>query len=677
MTLATAKQRLDELRTQLHEHAHRYYVIDDPLISDGEYDKLFQELVDLEDQYPELITADSPSRRVGGAPLTAFSQVEHRLPMLSLENAFSETDIIAFEERLLRFLNHPQPVSYVAEPKLDGLAVELVYHNGILVSGSTRGDGTTGEDISAQLRTINEIPLRLSTHVPELFEVRGEVYMSRDGFKALNEQQLAEGKSLFANPRNAAAGSLRQLDPAITASRPLHFFAYALAEPLLSGCETHFAMLDLLRNAGLPVNALSRQCPSIEKIITAFQELGALRDSLPYEIDGMVVKVDPLTLQDRLGTKARVPRWAIAWKFPATQATTLLRDVEFQVGRTGAITPVAILEPVLVGGVTVSRATLHNENEIRRKDLRIGDSVLIQRAGDVIPEIVKPIKELRTGNEKIIEIKAVCQSCRSLIAKVAGEAVLRCLNPECPAQRLRGLIHFASKAGLDIDGLGARYLEQLYDLDLIRDIPDLYDLRLDQLAVLDGWGQKSAENAIEAIAKSKKPLLGRLIAALGIRFIGEVTAATLERHFASLAELAAAHKEELLHLDGIGEQAASSIVQFFQDNRGQELLARLNQAGVQALRPAVDHKGALSGMTLVFTGSLQLFSRDEAKKLVKEHGGQIASTVTQKTTHVVAGENAGSKLKAARETGKTILSEQEFLHLIGQVTARPDAQHEN
>ena len=667
MNLNEAKERLGQLRALLHEHAHRYYVLDDPLIADGEYDQLFQELLSLEERFPELVAADSPSRRVGGAPLAAFSQVSHRLPMLSLENAFNDGDILAFEDRLRKFLNYTDEISYVAEPKLDGLAVELVYENGIFVSGSTRGDGTIGEDISLQLRTINEIPLRLKGSVPELLEVRGEVYMRKDGFIALNDQQQREEKPLFANPRNAAAGSLRQLDPAVTASRPLHFFAYALAEPVRSGCSTQHETLVFLGEAGLPVNTHFHPCSSISEVVKAFQDLGQLRHNLPYEIDGMVIKVNSLALQERLGTKARVPRWAIAWKFPATQATTYLVNVEFQVGRTGAITPVAILEPVLVGGVTVSRATLHNEDEIRRKNLCIGDQVLIQRAGDVIPEIVKSLVDLRCGHESVIAMPSHCPACDQLLERSANEAVLRCTNVHCPAQRLRGLIHFASKAGLDIDGLGAKYLEQLFDHGLIKDIPDLYNLTQGQLAVLDGWGEKSAENVIIAIAASKNPPLSRLIAALGIRFIGEVSASSLEKHFQSLEELARATHNQLLQLDGIGEQAASSIVQFFQSARGEELVARLKDAGIKARAASREASGLLAGMSLVFTGSLHLLSRDEAKKLVKEHGGQLTSTVTQKTTHVVAGEKAGSKLKAAQDLGKTILSETEFLRLVGRI----------
>ena len=660
-----AAERVRELQGLLHEHAHRYYVLDAPIISDGEYDALFQELLSLEKAYPELVTADSPSRRVGGAPLDRFSQVEHRVPMLSLENAFGDEDLREFEERLIRFLGQGLTLSYVAEPKLDGLAVELVYEDGVLTLGSTRGDGRTGEEITAQLRTVKAIPLRLRNAPPHLLEVRGEVFMGLNGLRMLNEQQLSQGRQPFANPRNAAAGSLRQLDPAITASRPLDFFAYGVSAPVDTGCRTHYEMLAYLQSLGLPVNSLTRQCGTIAEVIGAFKDLAALRHQLPYEIDGMVVKVDPLLLQERLGVKSRAPRWAVACKFPATQATTILRDVEFQVGRTGAVTPVALLEPVNVGGVTVSRATLHNQDELERKDLRYGDTVLIQRAGDVIPEIVKAVVETRTGAERKITMPTECPVCRHPLSRPEGEAVTRCHNPHCEAQRLRSLIHFTSKAGLDIEGLGKKYVEQLFELRIIRDIPDIFTLPREQLAGLEGWGEKSADNVISAVQERLSPPLGRLLAALGIRFIGEVTAAALERHFNDLESLVSASKEDLLEIEGIGEQAASSIVDYFSDARVTAMLGRLQQAGVHPLRPA-DSGGSLplAGQVILFTGSLQTVSRDEAKKLVKENGGQIATSVTQKTTLVVAGDKAGSKLTKALELGKTIVTEAEFLQRV-------------
>lgn len=666
MTTADPRRRISKLQQDLREHAHRYYVLDAPTITDGEYDRLFRELQELENQFPELVDADSPTQRVGGAPLTAFAQVEHRLPMLSLENAFAESDLFAFEDRLRRYLQAQVAIAYVSEPKLDGLAVELIYERGVLVQASTRGDGTIGEDITAQIRTISAIPLRLTGKADDL-AVRGEVFMRHAGFRRLNTQQLAENKPPFANPRNAAAGSLRQLDPAVTASRPLDFFAYGVASPQDTGCQTQADLLTFLSDLGIPTNPLTRRCADINEVIAAFAEMATKRHGLPYEIDGMVVKVDSLDLQERLGSKARAPRWAVAWKFPASQASTTLRDVEFQVGRTGAITPVAILEPVNVGGVMVSRATLHNQDEFLRKDLRLGDTVIVQRAGDVIPEIVKPVIELRSGEERPILMPTTCPSCSHPLERSADEVVTRCNNSHCPAQRRRSLIHFAAKPGLDIEGLGARAVEQLFDLGLIQDIPDIFNLQVDQLAGLEGWGEKSAENLIEAIAQRKNPPLGRFLAALGIRFVGEVTAAILEERYPSLPALAAATKDELLELSGIGSQAASAIVDYFSDPTVQEMLQRLAAAEVTPQPPQRrTDRLALSGLTLVFTGSLQLLSRDEAKKLVKEHGGQLATAVTRKTTHVVAGAKAGSKLKDAEAMGKIILSEAEFIEMIGK-----------
>ena len=663
----TAQQRVKELHRLLHEHNHRYYVQDAPVISDGEYDSLFAELLALEAAHPELVTPDSPSQRVGAPPLDKFQQVEHRVMMQSLENAFGDEDLIAFEERIQRFLNQQTVLSYVAEPKLDGLAVELVYEEGVLVLGSTRGDGRTGEEITAQLRTVRAIPLRLTGTAPPLLEVRGEIFMTKAGLTRLNEQQLDQGRQPFANPRNAAAGSLRQLDPAITGSRPLDFFAYGVSQPMATGCRTHYEMLESLHDLGLPVNTLTRRCSSIAEVIAAFNQLADERHNLQYEIDGMVVKVDDLGLQERLGTKARAPRWAIACKFPASQATTILRAVEFQVGRTGAVTPVAILEPVNVGGVMVSRATLHNQDELTRKDLRYGDTVLIQRAGDVIPEIVKPVLEKRCGDEQPIILPLNCPICDHPLERAAGEAVTRCHNPHCEAQRLRSIIHFTSKAGLDIDGLGKKNVEQLFSLGLIKDLPDIFTLTREDLRELDGWGEKSADKALAAIRARLTPPLARFLAALGIRFVGEVTAAALENHFRELEPLMAADRELLLEVEGVGEQAATSIVDYFSDGRVREMLSRLQEAGVAPQPPEETPAGLpLAGMVLLFTGTLTSISRNEAKKLVKEYGGTIATSVTQKMTHLVAGEKAGSKLTKAVELGKTILSEEEFLHLIGR-----------
>ncbi len=666
MDTAQAARRIDELTRELNDHAHRYYVLDDPIISDSEYDQLFRELQSLEQAFPDLARDDSPTSRVGGLPLDKFEQAQHRLPMLSLENGFSDQDIVDFARRLERYLNQPVSTGFSAEPKLDGLAVELVYRDGRFVSGSTRGDGLVGEDISSQLKTISSIPLALQSDRSDLLEVRGEVYMGKQGFSELNERQISQGLPPFANPRNAAAGSLRQLDPAVTAGRPLRFFAYGVSEPDTLPCTTQTGLLAHLQDIGFPVCPHNAFCDEIDAAVAWYNRLASMRHDLPYDIDGMVIKVDELNLQNRLGFKARAPRWAIARKFPATQATTSLVDVEFQVGRTGAITPVARLTPVSLDGATVSRATLHNQDEIDRKDLRIGDTVLVQRAGDVIPEVVKPIVEKRTGNESAISIPDRCPACDTEVVRPDGEAVSRCTNIFCPAQRLRGLIHFCSKAGLDIEGLGKRSVEQLFEAGIISDVVDLYNLDREALLRLEGWGEKSADNVLRAADQARTPPLADFIAALGIRYIGETSAILLQSHFGSLDDIVAAGIDDLLEIDGIGEQAARSLTDFFSNETTRDMLRRLRASGVAPVTNTRSEDQKLSGSTFLFTGSLASLSRDEAKKLVKEHGGTIASSVTKKVTHVVAGDKAGSKLTKAREAGKTILTEDDFAALLRQ-----------
>ncbi len=663
------RQRLAYLREQLDLHSYRYHVLDDPLIADGEYDQLFRELLALEERYPALRTGDSISQRVGGAPLAAFQSVEHRLPMLSLENAFTEQELFDFEERLRRFLNLDTPIAYMAEPKLDGLAVELVYHEGQLTVGSTRGNGQVGEEITVNLKTIPTIPLRLTVFgdqpLPALLEVRGEVFLSMRGFAALNEQRARDNEPLFANPRNAAAGALRQLDSRITAQRPLDFFVYGVADPAHLAATSHSAVLQKLRQLGFKINPHARQCASMVAVVEHFHELGRLRSTLPYDIDGVVVKVDDLDLQRRLGNKARSPRWAMAAKFAASQATTVLRDVEFGVGRTGAVTPVALLDPVVVGGVTVSRATLHNEDEVRRKDLHLGDTVLVQRAGDVIPEVVKAISENRPANARPVRMPVSCPECDSPLSRAAGEAVTRCLNPHCPAQRLQGLIHFVGKAGMDIDGLGKASLEQLAAAGLVNDIPDLYTLTAEQLQPLEGWGAKSAENAIAAISKSKQTTLAKFLAAIGIRHVGEVTAALLEQRFGTLAALQAASEADFLEVEGIGEQVADSLFRFFTDDTVRAVLTRLVELGLAFTPPRQVAAGLpLAGRVFLFTGTLSACSRSEAKAMVKTRGGQVASAMNKKVTDLVCGEAAGSKLKQAEELGIRILGEAEFQELV-------------
>nr|MBF0222658.1 NAD-dependent DNA ligase LigA [Desulfobulbaceae bacterium] len=662
--MQSINHRLTELRQKLNFHAHRYYVLDDPLISDGEYDELFQELLGLEAEYPALVDSDSPSQRVGGAPLASFDQVEHRVPMLSLENAFGISDFRNFEERIQRFLQTDLPIDFIAEPKLDGLAVELVYQEGRFVVGSTRGNGYVGEDITANLKTIQAIPLKLQGISPPLLEVRGEVFLPLSGFEALNAQRASAGEPLFANPRNAAAGSLRQLDSKIAAARPLDFYCYGISDSLQTQCESQSELFELFRALGFKVNPLRKVCTGAEAVEQHFNCIQEQRSELVYDIDGVVVKVNRFDLQKRLGNKARSPRWAIAWKFAAQQATSRILDIEFGVGRTGVITPIAILEPVTVGGVVVQRATLHNEDEVRRKDLHLGDTVLVQRAGDVIPEIVKAIATKRTGAERPIVMPQNCPVCETALFRAVGEAALRCPNAYCPAQQIRALSHYCGKAGLDIEGLGKRAVEQLYEKGLVVDLPDIYSLDSHALAGLEGWGVKSAQNVLQAIEASKKTTLSRFVAALGIRFVGEVTAQLLEQHFETIEMLRTSKYADFLEVEGIGAQAATSLAEYFSLPDSVKIVDRLIEKGVCFTQKESQKSKALSDCVFVFTGTLQLFSRSEAKSRVKDLGGQVASSVSKKVTHVVCGEKAGSKRQKAEELGCAILSETEFSALV-------------
>jgi DNA ligase (NAD+) len=668
MDRVQAEKRLAELRRDLSYHAHRYYVLDDPVIADGEYDLMFRELLDLEKRYPDLITPDSPSLRVGGPVLDRFEEVGHAYPMLSLDNIFNEQELAGFEEKIRRFLNSDVPLVYSAEPKLDGLAVELVYDKGIFVQGATRGDGLVGENITAQLQTVQTVPLQLrkgNADVPEQLVVRGEVFLPRSGFDALNRERAAAGEPLFANPRNAAAGSLRQLDPAVTASRPLSFFVYAVADTTTVPCTNLEELFSWLARLGFRVNPLVRFCNSLDEVRARYEHLQKIRHDLDYEIDGMVVKVSDFALQQRLGNTARAPRWAVAWKFPAVQATTVIRDVEFQVGRTGAVTPVAVLEPVNVDGVVVQRASLHNQDEIERKGLMLGDTVLIQRAGDVIPEVIKPVVEKRTGAERPIVFPHHCPVCGHPLERPDGEAVSRCINPHCPAQRLQSLIYFAGKSGLDIEGLGRKNMEQLVNSGLVQDLPDIFQLHREDLAGLDGWGEKSADKVVAAIEQAKKTTLSRFLGALGIRYVGEVTADLLARRFRTLEALMDASKEELLRIDGIGEQAAASLVDYFSDPSTRAMLIRLGELGLEISEPEKKNR-PLEGKVFLFTGTLPSMSRSEAKQLVKELGGQVVSSISRRVTYLVAGNKGGGKLKKAAELGIPILDEQAFLELVGR-----------
>lgn len=667
-------ERLEGLREQIRLHAHRYYVLDDPIISDGEYDELFRQLLEIEARHPELVTADSPSHRVGGPPLAGFAPVRHATPMLSLDNIFAATEFTAFAERVQRFLRLDEPVRYVTEPKLDGLAVELVYRDGLLEVGATRGDGQSGENITAQLKTVPSIPLRLDPQAaacwPAELHVRGEVFLSKKGFLLLNRQRQEEGEPLFANPRNAAAGSLRQLDPRITARRPLAFFVYGVGNTETLPATGQRELLDGLGRLGLPLNPLVRVCGSLAEVEQRYQELMALRHELDYDIDGMVVKVDEFALQQRLGATARAPRWAIAWKFPAVQATTVIETVEFQVGRTGAVTPVALLAPVEIAGAVVRRATLHNQDEISRKDLRIGDTVLVQRAGDVIPEIVKAIPARRNGSERPIVFPEQCPECAQRLQRQTEAAVTRCVNRQCPAQQLQRLIYFAGKSGLDLEGLGEKKVEQLVREGLVREIPDFFRLNGERLAALDGWGEQSARNVLAMLAQRRTVPLARLLCALGIRHVGEVTAGLLALHFADLPALLAADRDKFLAVEGIGEQTAASLESYFADPQVRYLLDRLLEAGL-TIEPAIRATLPLTGRVFLFTGTLAGLSRDEAKQMVKNLGGQVASSISQRVTDVVVGAKAGSKKNKAEEMGLSLLSESAFLALIASTGTGP------
>jgi DNA ligase (NAD+) len=659
--------RVKELREQINYHNYRYYVLDDPVVSDAEFDRILQELTRLEEQYPELLTPDSPTQRVGAAPLEKFESVAHRQPMLSLENAFSEAEAREFDERLKRFLRLDEDFHYVMEPKMDGTAIELVYEHGRFVVGSTRGDGVRGENVTQNLKTIHTIPLQVLSReepAPELLEVRGEVYMDLEEFRKLNEERLSRGEPAFANPRNAAAGSLRQLDSGITAARPLKIYCYGIGEVRGRSFESHWQVLQTLKKWGFRVNPLIERGVGLEAAIAYHHRLEHQRHGLPYEIDGMVLKVDSLVLQERLGAKARSPRWALAYKFAATQETTRVLDIVVNVGRTGAVTPMAVMEPVEVGGVTVSRATLHNEDEVARKDVRVGDTVLIQRAGDVIPEVVQVILEKRPQDAQPFQMPKTCPVCDTPLVRPEGEKVTRCPNPDCFGSRTRSLMHFAGKTAMDIDGLGEKIILQLVNAGLVEDVSDLYQLTEGDLIPLERFAEKSAQNIIGVIQGSKQPPFWRLLNALGIRFVGEATAQVLAQHFQNLEALSRAKKEELLQVEGVGEQVASSIREYFDNPGNRELLRKLREAGVREQKPQPRTAGPLAGKAFVFTGGLPHLSREEAKALVTARGGKVSSSVSAKTDYVVAGADPGSKYAKAVDLGVTILDEAAFEALI-------------
>lgn len=667
MDTQAAEARIKELYSLIERHNTLYYRDDSPEVSDAEYDELFRELQLLEERFPTLALPDSPTRRIGAQPRESFSQVRHRIPMLSLENTLTEEEIVDFNDRIKRFLSlaEDQEIIYFCEPKMDGLAVELVYEDGVFSEGSTRGDGFIGEDVSANVRTIKPLPLRLSVDPPlHRIEVRGEVYLALKDFQQLNAEREEAGEQPFANPRNAAAGSLRQLDSRITAKRPLSLFCYGPGE--IDGYEfaSQQNFLDTIAQWGLPVNQLSRRVSGVEGILAYYREMAALRESLDYEIDGVVVKVDSFALQRELGEKSRSPRWAIAFKFPPRQATTLVEDIVPQVGRTGVITPVAHLKPIEVSGVIVSRATLHNWEELAKKDIRIGDTVLIERAGDVIPAVVKAFSEKRDGSERTLPVPEYCPECGSKVTKLPGEVALRCLDLSCPAQIREAIIHFASRNAMDIEGLGDKYVEQLLKLNLVTTVADLYTLSRDDFMRFERMGDKLAGNLLNAIENSKKRELSRFIFALGIRNVGEHTAKILAGAFGSIENLAKATEAELLSLREIGPQVAQNIIDFFGNPRNRDILQRMVQAGVQPISEEKRLGGKFTGMNFVFTGTLTQFTRDEAKRIVENEGGHVPGSVSRKTDYVVAGTDAGSKLAKARELGIPVISETEFLDLL-------------
>lgn len=665
------QSRIKNLRDAINVHNHQYYVLDNPEIPDAEYDRLFRELQRLEQENPEFIVPESPTQRVGDAPLSAFDSVQHEVPMLSLSNCFDEAELSAFVRRIKDRLDSAEEIEFAAEPKLDGLAVSLRYEQGKLVRAATRGDGATGENITQNARTIPSIPLELrSDGIPDILDVRGEVYMPKAGFEALNERMIKEGNKTFANPRNAAAGSLRQLDSSITAQRPLAMFCYAVGD--IQGGNipvTHADMIQQLSEWGM------RVCPERDVVYGSkgcmdyYQRIGEQRNELPYDIDGVVYKVNSLRLQKELGFISRAPRWAIAHKYPAQEEITQLLDVDFQVGRTGALTPVARLDPVFVGGVTVSNATLHNMDEVERKDIRIGDTVIVRRAGDVIPEVVGAVLSKRPDNAKSIELPGKCPVCDSDVLRAEGEAVARCTGGLfCGAQRKESIKHFASRKALDIDGLGDKIVEQLVDEKLIDHVDDLFRLNKDQLAELERMGEKSAENLLGSIEQAKHSSLDRFIYALGIREVGEATAKNLAKHFGDLPALMKADTDELIKINDVGPVVAKHIAAFFAEQHNQDIIEQLINAGVHW--EVIDTNTGVSDQrlaenTYVITGTLSEMTRDEAKAALEALGAKVSGSVSKKTTALIAGEKAGSKLTKAESLGVTILDERALLELIG------------
>ncbi len=659
------KKRAEELRLEINDHNYRYYVLDSPLISDAEYDTLVRELETIESKYPDLITSDSPTQRIGAAPAAAFKSVAHRERMYSLQDAFSTEELLAWLERVEKVIGS-QEVDYVCELKVDGTALSLTYENGLLVQGATRGDGTVGEDITTNLKTIKSVPLRMLKPA-DFVEIRGEAFLAKEQFKHLNKERSKAGEELFANPRNAAAGSLRQLDPKISAGRGLDALFYAVGYSKGLTFNNHWEVLQFLKEAGFKTSAHAVVADTADDVIEYYSYWQQRRADLPYEIDGVVVKVNNFEHQRALGFTAKSPRWAIAYKFPAEQKTTKLLDIGLSVGRTGAVTPFAILEPVIVAGSKIGKATLHNEDEVHRKDIRIGDYVIVQKAGDVIPEIVAPIKEKRDGKEKTFKMPSKCPICDTALEKPEGEAIYRCVNyKDCAAQRYQALIHFASRPAMDIEGLGEAIAVELLDKGIVNDIADIYYLQKDELFRLTHFKEKAVQNLYDAIGQSKKRPLSKLLFGLGIRLAGANMAQMLAQIFQTLDNLMSAGYEDLVSIEGVGEKVAQSVVDYFKDDSNVKLIDKLKKAGVNTKEPVRAEAGGrkLEGLSIVFTGALQRFKREEAQDLVREMGGHPSSSVSKSTDYVVAGEAAGSKYNKAKQLGVTIISEEEFERMI-------------
>jgi len=664
--LKNIKAEATRLRDEIERHNRLYYVLDAPEVSDAEYDALLRRLVEIEETHPALRTPDSPTQRVGAAPSEQFAPVRHTLPMLSLGNAMDEDEAVEFDARVKRFSGSDETITYVAEPKLDGLSVELVYENGIFTLGLTRGDGVTGEDVTANLRTIKSIPLRLTgDKIPDSIEIRGEIFINRSDFDELNRRREADGEEPFANPRNAAAGSLRQLDPAITAARPLDGFFYAIGEIDGKAPASQAELLELMGGLGLKVNSMRKVCRGIEEALEFYSELGAKRAELPYEIDGMVIKVDRFDLRDTIGTTSRSPRWAVAYKFPPEQARTVVEEIVVQVGRTGKLTPVAHLQPVRVGGVSVSRATLHNQDEVSRKDVRMGDTVVIQRAGDVIPEVVEVVLDQRPGKSVPWVMPEACPVCGTGVIRVEGEAAHRCTNIACPAQVRERIFHFASRGAMDIEGLGMKTVAQLADQDKVTVPSDLAILTMDDLTGLDLYAEKSARNLLDAIIEAKGTRTAdRLLFGLGIPMVGKVSARLLMGRLNTLHELAGASEEKMLKIHGVGPEITGQVLSFFREPGNAEEAKKLWDI-FHPREVSVPESENLSGRTFVLTGALENFTRDEAKARIESRGGKVTGSVSKKTDYVVAGADPGSKLDKAVKVGVTVLTEDEFLELIG------------